>query len=170
MPGITAEDVVYLRSRHLAIPVAGVPLEQIPDTYNDPRDGNRVHHAVDIMAPRGAAVLSADDGRVLKLRTNAAGGITVYATDPEERFIYYYAHLDRYRPNLAEGMRVARGDTLGYVGTTGNAPKDLPHLHFQVTRMPADRKWWLGVPIDPRPLFAVEERAPSGKVADGKKQ
>lgn len=112
------------------------------------------------MAPRGTPVLSADDGQVLKLRTNAAGGTTIYATDPEERLIYYYAHLDRYHRGMREGMKLAKGDTIGFVGTTGNAPKNVPHLHFQVMRMPADRRWWGGEPIDPLPMLvrAAEAR------------
>lgn len=160
--GRAMSDVEYLRTRQLLVPVAGVPVDRIPDTYRAPRgrDGSRRHEAVDIMAPRGTPVLSADDGQVLKLRTNAAGGTTIYATDPEERIIYYYAHLDRYHGRLREGMKLAKGDTIGFVGTTGNAPKNVPHLHFQVMRMPADRRWWGGEPIDPLPMLvgATEAR------------
>ena len=151
--GISADDYNYLRERHLRIPVANAKLERIPDSFEDARDGQRRHHAVDIMAPRGTAVLSADDGHVLKLRQGGAGGITIYAVDPKSRFIYYYAHLDRYRKGISEGDVVEKGDTIGFVGTSGNAPPDTPHLHFQVTRMPADGKWWMGIPVNPRPLF-----------------
>jgi hypothetical protein len=79
------------------------------------------------MAPRGTPVLAADRGTIFKLRQNEAGGITIYQLDPDERFVYYYAHLDRYRDGLAEGMTISKGDVLGFVGTTGNAPKDTPH-------------------------------------------
>ena len=151
--GVSRDDYDYLLSRHLRIPVVNVRLERIPDSFHDARDGKRVHGAVDIMAPRGTPVIAADDGRVLKLRKGGAGGITVYAVDPRERFVYYYAHLDRYRKGLAEGEAVEKGDTIGFVGTTGNAPRDVPHLHFQVMRMPSDGKWWAGVPVNPRPLF-----------------
>ena len=154
--GVSRDDYEYLRGRALIIPVANVPLARIPDTFNDARDGRRVHRAVDILAPRGTPVVSADRGRVLKMRMGGSGGITVYAVDPDERFIYYYAHLDRYRKGLAEGQRLQKGDTIGYVGTSGNAPRDTPHLHFQVTRMPQNQHWWEGVPVDPRPLFMVE--------------
>jgi RNA-binding protein len=78
----------------------------------------------------------------------------VYAVDPGERLVYYYAHLDGYRPGLAEGDSVAKGEVLGYVGTTGNAPADVPHLHFQVMRIREARRWWDGIPVDPRPYFA----------------
>jgi murein DD-endopeptidase MepM/ murein hydrolase activator NlpD len=114
---------------------------------------------VDIMAPRGTPVVAADDGRVWKLRTNALGGITVYAVDPLERFVYYYAHLGAYRAGLFEGQPLFRGDTLGYVGTTGNAPPDAPHLHFQVSRVARDGQWWGGTPVDPLPFLREAEQA-----------
>jgi len=151
--GVTREDYEYLRRRELRLPVADVPFSRLRDTFDDARDGKRVHRAVDIMAPKGTPVLSTDAGKILKLRKGGAGGITIYAVDPAEKFVYYYAHLDRYRRGLAEGQAVQKGDTIGYVGTTGNAPRNFPHLHFQVTRMPPDRKWWAGVAVDPLPLF-----------------
>lgn len=159
--GAVAEsDLGYLRERELMVPVAGIRPERVPDSFDDARGATRRHNAVDILAPRGTPVLSADDGRVLKLRTNAAGGITVYAVDPTERFVYYYAHLDHYRDGLAEGAPLAKGEVIGYVGTTGNAPPDTPHLHFQVMLMSADRKYWTGVPVDPKPFLALDGRAP----------
>jgi murein DD-endopeptidase MepM/ murein hydrolase activator NlpD len=47
-------------------------------------------------------------------------------------YCYYYAHLERYTEGLLEGMRVARGDILGFVGSTGNADSRTPHLHFAI--------------------------------------
>jgi murein DD-endopeptidase MepM/ murein hydrolase activator NlpD len=159
VPGaaVDAPALDYLRVRRLLVPVAGVAPDRIPDSFDAPR-GTRRHGAIDILAPRGTPVLSADDGRVLRLSTNAAGGITVYTTNPEGRLIYYYAHLERYHPGLVEGMHLARGDTLGYVGTTGNAPPDTPHLHFQVMVVVPGRKYWEGEPIDPIP-YLVSDRA-----------
>jgi murein DD-endopeptidase MepM/ murein hydrolase activator NlpD len=157
--GAVAEsDLGYLRGRDLMVPVAGVRPDRIPDSFYDARGSSRRHNAVDILAPRGTPVLAADDGRILKLRTNAAGGITVYAVDPSERFVYYYAHLDHYRDGLTEGATLAKGEVIGYVGTTGNAPPDTPHLHFQVMLMSADRKYWDGVPVDPKPFLALDGR------------
>jgi murein DD-endopeptidase MepM/ murein hydrolase activator NlpD len=164
-PPPSAEDAAALRARGLRVPVAGVRATTIPNTFADARGGDRMHLAVDILAPRGTPVLSADDGRLWKLRSNALGGITVYATDPEERFVYYYAHLDRYRDGLVEGMPLLRGDTLGFVGTTGNAPPDVPHLHFQVARLGADRRWWTGIPVDPLPYLREAAGEPVRAVA-----
>ena len=154
-PLSSSETVNYILGRGLLVPVAGVAVSQLTDTFDEGRDGGRVHRALDILAPRGTPVLAADDGRVLRVRPNALGGNTVYATDPAGRVVYYYAHLDAYRAGLAEGQTIARGDVLGTVGTTGNAPKDTPHLHFQVMGMPADGKYWDGDAINPYPLFLL---------------
>jgi peptidoglycan LD-endopeptidase LytH len=157
---VSAEEAVeYLLERGMAIPVAGKTVRQLQDTFDEGRDGGRVHRALDILAARGTAVLAADSGRVLRVSENRLGGNTVYATDPLGRVVYYYAHLDAYQPGLVQGMTIARGDTLGFVGTTGNAPKDTPHLHFQVMRMPADGKYWDGEAINPYPLFLLEYAA-----------
>jgi murein DD-endopeptidase MepM/ murein hydrolase activator NlpD len=137
----------------LFFPVPGVDSTRIDDSFDAPRDGGRRHNAIDIMAPRGTPVLSVQDGRVLRLSVNANGGITLYAVDLDEQFVYYYAHLDRYHQTVYAGRPLLRGDTIGYVGTTGNAPKGTPHLHFQVMRMPADHKFWNGEPINPYPLL-----------------
>ncbi len=152
--GITFGDVEYLRDRKLMVPVDGVSPDRVPDTFYAKRDGSRIHRATDIMAARGTPVIAADDGRVLKLRSNENGGITIYAVDPKGRFVYYYAHLDHYRDGLREGEPVEKGELLGYVGTTGNAPANAPHLHFQIMRLRATDRWWDGVPIDPLPYLA----------------
>lgn len=151
-------DVDYLRARHLLIPVAGVRPDQMEDSFDEPRAGGRYHHAIDILARRGTPVLSADDGRILRLSSNTAGGITIYAVDPTARIVYYYAHLARYRDSLLAGRQLTKGDTIGFVGTSGNAPKNMPHLHFQIMRMPADGKYWSGEPIDPFPLLEEATR------------
>jgi murein DD-endopeptidase MepM/ murein hydrolase activator NlpD len=154
-PVSSTEAVEYLLARGMLIPVAGATVGQLHDTFDEGRDGGRVHRALDIMAPRGTPVLSADSGRILRVSTNSLGGNIIYATDPLGRVVYYYAHLDAYQPGLTQGAPVARGDTLGFVGTTGNAPKDTPHLHFQVMRMPSDGKYWDGEPINPYPLILL---------------
>jgi murein DD-endopeptidase MepM/ murein hydrolase activator NlpD len=153
------EAVDYLLGRGMEIPVAGRTVKDLEDSFDAGRDGGRTHRALDILAPRGTPVLAADSGRILRISENHLGGNTVYTTDPQERIVYYYAHLDAYQPGLVQGMTIARGDTLGFVGTTGNAPKDTPHLHFQVMRMPADGKYWDGEAINPYPLFLLEYAA-----------
>jgi murein DD-endopeptidase MepM/ murein hydrolase activator NlpD len=157
-----ATAVAHLRD--LFFPVAGIDSTRLDDSFDDPRDGGvRKHNAIDIMAPLGTPVLSVQDGRILRLTKSAKGGITAYATDLEDQFVYYYAHLDRYHPGIYAGRPLMRGDTIGYVGTTGNAPKNVPHLHFQVMRMPADKRFWNGDPINPYPLLRQTASLPSSK-------
>jgi murein DD-endopeptidase MepM/ murein hydrolase activator NlpD len=138
----------------IIIPVAGIRPENLKDNFADPRTGH-VHDALDIMAPRGTPVLAAVDGKVRKLFTSAAGGITIYETDPADEMIYYYAHLDRYASDLVEGKVLRRGDVIGYVGTTGNAPRNSPHLHFAISVLPPTKEWWKGEPINPYPILTA---------------
>jgi murein DD-endopeptidase MepM/ murein hydrolase activator NlpD len=149
----------YLRARGIGLPVAGADMSKVEDSFNEPRDGGRVHRAIDILAPRGTPILSADDGKILRMTTSNLGGISMYTVDSESRLVYYYAHMDHYNDAMSPGRTIARGDTLGYVGTTGNAPKDTPHLHFQVMRWPADGKYWNGDPIDPYAALGGVARA-----------
>ena len=147
--------VAWLRERGLLLPVAGVAREQVIDTYNDARDGSRRHYAVDILAPRGTEVLAAEDGVVLRVGTNALGGNVVWTTDVERRFAFYYAHLEQWSRGLREGQQVSRGDVIGYVGTSGNAPKNSPHLHFQVLRITDAKRYSNGPPLNPLPFFTT---------------
>ena len=145
-------DVAVLR-RELVVPVAGVAASALHDTYTELRGGTRPHEALDILAPRGTAVLSAANGRVLKLFTSVPGGLMVYATDSTERFILMYGHLDAYAPGLADGQLVRQGQQVGVVGTTGNAPAYTPHLHFAIARAGDLKQWWKGSPVNPYPLL-----------------
>jgi murein DD-endopeptidase MepM/ murein hydrolase activator NlpD len=140
------------------VPVHGVEPSQVRDSYTAGRGGGRTHDAVDILAPRGTPVLAADDGVILKLRENEAGGITIYQLDPAERFVYYYAHLERYQNGLHEGLRVSQGQVIGYVGTSGNAPDNLPHLHFQMMRYRGRGQYWGGEPVNPNTFFSSAGR------------
>ena len=147
----TPEELAQLSSE-LIVPVAGVQSKDLLDTFDEAR-GTRRHNALDILAPRSTPVLSAADGRIQKLYTSQAGGLMVYASDPNNRFVLMYAHLDRYADGLKDSSEVRRGDTIGFVGTTGNAPPDVPHLHFAIARTTNVARWWTGMPIDPRPLL-----------------
>ena len=146
-------DAEYLRSRELMVPVHGVKRGQLRDTYSAPRSGGRAHLALDIMARKGTRVLSVDDGTILRITRNELGGKVIYIADPARRFVYYYAHLDEWKYGLAEGQRVRRGQLIGSVGTTGNAPSNAPHLHFQLMRMGTGGRYWSGEPINPIPYL-----------------
>jgi murein DD-endopeptidase MepM/ murein hydrolase activator NlpD len=148
-----AGAVVALRARDLKIPVEGVDRKDLRNTFAEAR-GSRTHEALDILAPRGREVRAVEDGRIQKLFTSKAGGLTIYEFDTTETFAYYYAHLDRYADGLLEGQMVRRGDVIGYVGSTGNASPDAPHLHFAIFRLGPERQWWKGDPINPYLVFS----------------
>jgi len=147
-PRANDSHVDDLRRRDLLVPVEGVKAKDLIDTFNAPRDKTR-HEAIDILSPRGTPVLAVEQGTVEKLFTSAQGGLTIYEFDPSRTYAYYYAHLDHYAEGLREHKRVEGGEVLGYVGTTGNAPKNTPHLHFSVFLLTPEKQWWKGTAIDP---------------------
>ena len=147
-PALSAPPAAELEDRDFRIPVEGITPDQLSRTFDDER-GSRRHEAIDILAPMGTPVVAVEDGRIARLFNSKAGGITIYQFDPSERFCYYYAHLQRYADGLHEDDLVRKGQVIGYVGVTGNAPKDVPHLHFAIFRLTAEKRWWEGTPVDP---------------------
>ncbi|HST57413.1 MAG TPA: M23 family metallopeptidase [Longimicrobium sp.] len=137
----------------LLIPVQGVKVGSLVDTYEQSRGQGRRHDAIDIMAPRGTPVLAVSDGVVMKLFQSGRGGITLYELAPDRRTIYYYAHLDRYAPGIAEGQALRRGQLIGYVGNTGSAGPGNYHLHFEVSTTTDPAKYWGGKSENPYPLL-----------------
>jgi murein DD-endopeptidase MepM/ murein hydrolase activator NlpD len=136
----------------LAMPLTGIDPNSLTSQFNDARTGHK-HEALDILAPRGTPVLAVAEGNVAKLFDSKQGGLTVYQFDNSQQYAFYYAHLDHYAPNLKEGMLLRKGDTLGYVGTSGDAPKDTPHLHFSVFKLGPEKQWWKGEALDPLPML-----------------
>ena len=155
-PPVAIAEGVEVGPAGLAIPVSGVKAGQLSDTFTQARaGGERVHDAIDIMADEGTPVIAATDGTVEKLFfSDGGGGITAYVRSPDQRWTYYYAHLQGYAPGLAEGQKVKRGQLIGRVGHTGNANSQGPHLHFAINQMRAGEKWYQGSPINPYPLLA----------------
>jgi murein DD-endopeptidase MepM/ murein hydrolase activator NlpD len=148
-PANSAHPIDDLRQRHLDVPVQGVHREDLKTSFRDRRGFSRRHAAIDILAARHTPVVAVEDGTIARLFHSEAGGITVYQFDPTKTFVYYYAHLDSYAKGLKEGASVKRGQMLGYVGTSGNAPKDAPHLHFAISKLTEKKQWWKGTAIDP---------------------
>lgn len=152
-------DLLRLRARALTLPVTGISAAQLADSYAQARGGGaRSHEALDIPAARGTPVLAVEDGHIAKLFRSVPGGITIYQFDPGSEFAYYYAHLDRYADGLKEGAPVRKGQVLAYVGSTGNASADAPHLHFAIFKLEPQRQWWRGTPMNP---FLVWRQPPS---------
>jgi len=137
--------------KDIIVPVSGVSLKKLTDSWGAPRDGGRTHKGIDIMAPKGTAVIAATSGRVLRLYKSERGGITLYQADEGGRHILYYAHLDRYAQGIRAGMKISQGQVIAYVGETGNAP--VPHLHFEIQRQNPSRQWWRGDAFNPYPVL-----------------
>ena len=155
--GPPSDDIAIqdLQRRDLRVPIDGADIERLKGMFAERRsgDGGHSHEAVDMLAPRNTPVRAVQDGVVAKLFFSKAGGNTIYQFDPAQQFCYYYAHLERYADGLHDGQHVSRGDVIGYVGTSGNAPPGTPHLHFAVYALTPEHRWWQGHPIDPYLVF-----------------
>lgn len=139
----------------LVFPVQGLDPAAVTGRLGDPRDGGRrSHEGVDIPAPRGTPVLAAADARVLRGGRRSRGGKVVWL-EADDGLQLYYAHLSRRR--VREGERVRAGEVVGRVGSSGNAKRRFPHLHFGVYR---------DGPIDPLPLLRGPGEDPAQVTAD----
>jgi murein DD-endopeptidase MepM/ murein hydrolase activator NlpD len=152
--GLALAAILAHPSGKIGPPIEGMTLADLHDTFTETHNGHP-HEASDIMAPRGTPVHAVVDGTIRKLFVSKAGGNTVYQFDEASKRCYYYAHLDRYAVALREGMHVARGDVIAYVGSTGNADPRTPHLHFAIYELGPTREWWRGTPVDPYPELAA---------------
>lgn len=115
----------------LSFPVKGLDSRNISSYFGVPRDGGRRRHeGVDIFAPRGTPALAGANGVISRVGVNQLGGNVVFLSDNARNQNLYYAHLDRW--NVTDGQRVSVGDTIGFVGNTGNARTTGPHLHFGI--------------------------------------
>ena len=138
-----------LKARRLEVPIPGVDRGELPDSFDERRGGPRPHAAMDLPAPKHTPVVAVEDGTIARLYEGTEGGIAVYQYDPSGAYAYYYAHLDRYADGLEKGQPVKRGQVIGYVGTTGNAPAGTPQLHFAILALDDFKRWWDGTPVDP---------------------
>jgi murein DD-endopeptidase MepM/ murein hydrolase activator NlpD len=130
----------------LPIPVAGVIVANLQDTWGAPRSEGRGHQGIDIFAPRGAAVFSATDGVIWKVGQNRLGGNAVWILGPGGQ-MHYYAHLQGFA-DISPRNRIYQGEILGYVGNTGNAKGTPPHLHYAIYTIS-------GSAINPYPLLST---------------
>jgi murein DD-endopeptidase MepM/ murein hydrolase activator NlpD len=146
--------VVLRLEAQLAFPVDGRSMRAVQSVFGAERDGGaRSHDGVDIFAPRGTPVLAAAAGQAYRVGITGLGGKVVWVRDPVRNARLYYAHLDS--QHVRNGDRIEIGDTLGFVGNTGNARTTPPHLHFGVYRTGEG-------PIDPVPFLDP----PAGTLAE----
>lgn len=142
----------------LSLPITGLTAAALRDTFNEIHNGH-AHEAIDIMAPRGTPIHAVVPGQIRKLFLSKPGGNTIYEFDDADEYCYYYAHLDRYADGLKEGAQIARGEVIGFVGSTGDANPNAPHLHFAVFQLGPGKEWWRGKAINPYPaLLAAVKR------------
>ncbi len=141
-----------------AFPVEGHGTESIQSLFGAARDGgSRRHHGVDIFAGRGTPALAAAAGRAERVRTTRLGGKVVWIRDSARGASIYYAHLDSQQ--VSDGTLVERGDTIGFVGNTGNARTTPPHLHFGIYRRGEG-------PLDPYPFLTSPRAQLAERTAD----
>jgi murein DD-endopeptidase MepM/ murein hydrolase activator NlpD len=145
LPFILGELALEEPERELPVPVYGVKVSQIADTWGTARFEGRTHEGVDIFAPTGTPVFSATRGYVTRTNFGSLGGLNVIVTGPGG-VRYYYAHLDRIADGIKLGTFVTEDSVLGFVGATGNASGTPPHLHFGVYEGRRE-------PINPYPLL-----------------
>jgi len=146
-------DPSYIARLNLAVPVKGVKPEQLLDTCKDARAEGRVHDAIDIPAAAGTPVIAVAEGEIIKVSESERGGTTIYQASKDRKLIFYYAHLQRYAEGLVAGKTVWQGETIGYVGDTGNAGAGNYHLHFSIMIVNDPKRYWEGTNINPYPLL-----------------
>jgi len=138
----------------IGLPIDGLTPAQMHDSFSEVHSGHP-HEAIDIMAPKGTPVHAVVSGSIRKLFLSKPGGNTIYEFDDMGVYCYYYAHLDRYAEGLREGMKVERGNVIGYVGSTGNADPGAPHLHLAMFELGPEKQWWKGTAVNPYPALAA---------------
>jgi murein DD-endopeptidase MepM/ murein hydrolase activator NlpD len=153
-PPLFENNSASLEHHHLLFPLRGIDRHAMTDSFRDPRPGGRTHEGVDILAPRNTPIVAVEDGVIAKLWNSHDGGITIYQFDPTGTYVYYYAHLQSYATGLKEGDQIREGQVIGYVGTSGNAPPNTPHLHFAIYRVTEPGHWYHGIPINPYPILS----------------
>lgn len=137
----------------LSIPVAGIAVSELRDSFSDARSEERFHDAIDIPAPLGTPVIAAVNGEIVRFFDSEAGGITIYQLTDDRKFVLYYGHLQKRADDIAVGDRVTRGRIIGFVGDTGNAGVGNFHLHFSVARVSDPKRFWEGTYLNPYNLL-----------------
>lgn len=121
----------------------------------------RAHRGVDYAAPTGTRVKSTGSGTVEFVgRQGGYGNLVVIRH--QSRFTTWYAHLSRFAPGMHKGKRVAQGEVIGFVGSTGMATG--PHLHYEF-RINDVHQDPLRVAMPPAPPLAPQHRAAFEAVA-----
>ncbi len=131
MPTTTPSAEILARFPGAVFPVVGS--YTYTDTFGAYRADmpNHQHEGDDIFAAKGTPVVAVLDGTITGLSTTTIGGNNIHLTDARGDY-FYYAHLVRFATGLEQGDHVIAGQTIGYVGNTGDAATTPPHLHFEI--------------------------------------
>ncbi|AHC16723.1 M23 family metallopeptidase [Salinispira pacifica] len=162
--------VTFQSSASLSWPVENTGVGDVISVFGDGRDGGRrVHHGIDIIAPRGRPLLTPAEVEVLRVGERDLGGKSVSLRDENRGLLYYYAHLDSYA-DISSGDTLARGAEIGGNGNTGNALGGPYHLHFGIYdrswRRPLDPWYFLISPVDQLPELPAPDDYPDFQPGD----
>jgi len=133
-----------------AAPIYTFPIAGCTVTYS------KYHHdypASDIFAKKGCAFVSPVAGVIDEVavvdkwsgKTNKGadrGGLSISIIGDDGNR-YYGSHLAKIETNIMPGVRVASGDKLGEIGSTGSARGTAPHLHFGISYPTEKGIWWV---------------------------
>lgn len=136
------------------IPLEGIRVRDVADTWGGARSEGRSHEGTDIFAPTATPIYAATPGYIYRIGNNRLGGQTVVVVGAGG-YRYYYAHLSDYAEDIREGQYVTTDTVLGYVGNTGNARTTPPHLHLGIYTSDAGSCDWDA--INPYPLLVDRE-------------
>jgi murein DD-endopeptidase MepM/ murein hydrolase activator NlpD len=126
----TPSPAILARFPGAVFPVAGT--YTYTDTFGAFRaDMPNGHEGDDIFASYGTPVVAVQDGTITGVSLTTIGGNNIHLTTSRGDY-FYYAHLSRFATGLAQGQHVVAGQTIGYVGDTGDAKGTPSHLHFEI--------------------------------------
>ena len=151
-PTETQSHIAELRRKKLRVPLDGADIEKVKGNFFLGRVGH-MHEAIDLVAPRNTPIHAVEDGRVERLFESKNGGLTIYQKDKSGKYVYYHAHLESYEEGLKQGDEIKAGQVIGYVGTSGNAPPNTPHLHFAISTLGPQDSVFRGTALDPYEVF-----------------
>ena len=136
-------------------PINGARLSSPFGMRKHPIDGfNKMHRGTDFAAPMGTPIMASGSGTIKKAGWCGGGGNCVVIRH-NSTYETIYAHMSKFAKGIKKGIRVAQGQTIGYVGSTGKSTG--PHLHYEVV-------------VNGKKVNSQTLKLPSGKILKGKER